>query len=57
MQPDNLADLLLDRVQRIERRHRLLKDNRNSPAADGAQLCFVGFENVFAFEQNFAGRM
>ncbi len=34
MQLDDFADLLLDRVQRIERRHRLLEDDRN-PAARG----------------------
>ena len=57
MQLDDFADLLLDGVQRIERRHRLLKDDRNSSAADGAQLRFVGFQNVLAFEQDFAGRV
>ncbi len=33
----NLADLVFDRVQRIERRHRLLKDHRNLVAADSPE--------------------
>ena len=33
MQQQDLADLLLDRVQRIERRHRLLEDDGDVVAA------------------------
>ena len=38
MQSKNLADLLLDRVQRIERGHRLLEDDRDVVAAHVADL-------------------
>ena len=38
MQLENLGDLLLDRLQRIERGHRLLEDHGDARAANGAQL-------------------
>ena len=38
MQQENLADLLLDGVQRIERGHRLLEDDRDIVAAHAANL-------------------
>ena len=40
VQEQNLADLRLDRVQRIERGHRLLEDDRDVVAADLAHLAF-----------------
>ncbi len=40
MQQQNLADLLLDRVQRIERGHRLLKDDGDVVAAHPPHVAF-----------------
>ena len=41
MQKQDLADLLLDRVQRIERGHRLLEDDRDVVAAHLAHLALA----------------
>ena len=38
MQGDDLADLPLDRMQRIERGHRLLEDHRDAGAAHGRAI-------------------
>ena len=43
MQPDGFADLLADGEHRIERRHRLLKDHRDPPAAHAAHFAFGQF--------------
>ncbi len=42
VQLEDLADLPLDRVQRIERGHRLLKDHGDRIAAHGAQMLLAG---------------
>ena len=52
VQRDRLADLAPDRVERIERGHRLLKDHRDVVAADGLHLGLVEREKVAAFETN-----
>ena len=41
MRDDDLAHLLLDGVERIERTHRLLKDHRDVVAANAAQLALA----------------
>ena len=41
VQAENLADLLLDRVQRVERGHRLLEDHGDLVAAHPPQLLFA----------------
>ena len=50
MQQQDFADLLLDRVQRIERRHRLLEDDRDVVAAHVADLFFRHGEQFAALE-------
>ena len=40
VQQQDLSDLLLDRVQRIERGHRLLKDDGDVVAADSPHVAF-----------------
>ena len=49
MQSQDFADLRLNGLQRIERRHRLLEDNRDVVAANAANL-------VLAEIQQLAGR-
>ena len=44
----DLADLRLDRVQRIERGHRLLEDDRDVVAADLAHLAFGRRQQIAA---------
>ena len=51
----HLADLPLDRVQRIERRHRLLEDHRDLVAADLAERRRRKREQVLALEQDRSG--
>ena len=46
MQPQRLADLVADRVQRRQRGHRLLKDDRDAPAADRPHLGAVGRQSA-----------
>ena len=41
MHDQRLGDLTPDRMERIERRHRLLEDHRDAVAAHGLQLRFV----------------
>ncbi|MNI33701.1 hypothetical protein D3C73_876610 [compost metagenome] len=50
----NLADLPLDRVQRIERGHRLLEDHRDVVAAHMAQFRFRCLQEILALKQYFA---
>ena len=51
----HLADLPLDRVQRIERGHRLLEDHRDLVAADLAERRWRKREQVLALEQDRSG--
>ena len=57
VQLQNLADLRLDGVQRIERGHRLLEDDRNVVAADAADLALRQVEQFAALEADGAGGM
>ena len=52
MEQQCFADLLLDRVQGIERGHRLLEDDRNLVAAHTPHLRFGQSEELLAFEQD-----
>ena len=54
VQRQHLDDLLLDRVQRIERGHRLLEDHGDLVAAHLAQLLLVQRQQVLAVEQDLA---
>ena len=47
---EDLADLPLDRMQRIERRHRLLEDHGDVVAAHLAQRALIGMEQLLALE-------
>ena len=55
VQFENFADLPLDRVQRVERSHRLLKHHGDVVAADFPHLILVGGDQVLALEQDAAG--
>ena len=57
VQLQDLAHLLLDGVQRVERRHRLLEDDRDAVAADLAHLGVGDLEQVLAVEEDLARRM
>ena len=57
MQLQDLADLPLDRVQRVERGHRLLEHHGDVVAAHRAHLVLVGRDQVLALEQDAARRM
>ena len=57
VQAEDLADLLLDRVQRIERGHRLLEDHGDLVAAHLPQLLLVERQQVLALEEDLAGRV
>ena len=57
MQQQNLADLLLDGVQRIERGHRLLEHDGDVVAAHPPHLTLREREQVAALEADAAGRM
>src|SRR5258705_9219262 len=57
VQRQNLPDLAFDRMQRIERGHRLLEDDRNVVAADFAHLAFGRIEQFAALEMDRAGGM
>src|SRR5208282_6031228 len=54
---DDLADLPLNRVQRIERSHRLLKHHGHGGAAHCPQFAIRHFEHVPAAKENLAGRI
>ena len=53
----DLADLPLDRVERVERGHRLLEHHGDVVAAHGAHLVLGGAHEVAALEQDLAGGM
>ena len=53
----HLADLALDRVQRVERGHRLLEDHADAAAADGAQEAVVAADQLLAVEADAPGRV
>ena len=57
MQQQDLADLLLDRVQRIERCHRLLEDDGDVVAAHAPHLAFREPQKLAAVERDGARRM
>ena len=48
---ENLADLPRDRLQRVERGHRLLEDHGDGGAADRAQAPLAAFQKILALEQ------
>ena len=47
---EHLADLVADRVERVQRRHRLLKDHRDVGAADSAHLALRLLQQLGAVE-------
>ncbi len=53
----DFADLLLDRVQRIERCHRLLEDHGDVVAADMPELVVARLQEILPVEEDFAARM
>ena len=55
MQCQDLANLSLDRVQRIERGHRLLEDHGDVVAAHRAELWLAGGHQVTTVEKDLAG--
>jgi hypothetical protein len=57
MQCEDLADLALNRMQRVERCHRLLEDHGDVIAAHPAQVVLVVVQKVFALEHHGAGRV
>ena len=57
VQFQDLADLPLDGVERIERGHRLLEHHGDVVAAHLAHLVLVGGDQVLALEQDAAGRV
>jgi len=52
MKRDRLADLTPHRHQRVERRHRLLKDHRDVVAADCLHLVFAQIEQIGSGKTN-----
>ena len=50
----HLRDLVADLRDRVQRRHRLLKDHRHLGAAKVAEAGFGGLEGVFALKQRLA---
>ena len=57
MHRENLADLPLDGVQRVERTHRLLEHHGDVVAAHPPQRPLVGLQHVLAVEDDLAGGM
>src|SRR6266853_515900 len=53
----DFTDLGLNRMQRIERRHWFLEDDRNVVAANAANLALRQIEQFAALEVNAAGGM
>ena len=53
----DFADLPFDRMQRIERGHRLLEDHGDVVAAHLAQVALIGIKQFLALELDRAGRM
>jgi hypothetical protein len=56
MRLEHLADLVADREQRVQRRHRLLEDHRDLGAADAAHLALRRLAQVLAGEPDRAAR-
>ena len=54
MDAQDLVDLLADGLDRVEGRHRLLKNHRHARAAQAPQACRRGLENVLAVEPDLA---
>ena len=52
----HLVDLLLDRVERVQRRHRLLEDHRDPVPAHAPERRLVGAQELLALEHDAAGR-
>ena len=50
VQRNGLGDLAADRHQRIERRHRLLKDHRDVVAADGLHFALGQLQQIDALK-------
>jgi hypothetical protein len=57
MAGDRLGNLVADRVDRIEREHRLLEDHRDGAAAIILQLGVVQRQHVAAFDADRAGNL
>src|ERR1051326_5943283 len=57
VQQQDLGDLSFNRVERIERGHRLLKDDRDIGAAHLADFALIETQQVAALEQDRAGGM
>jgi hypothetical protein len=57
VQLQHFADLVAHRVQRVERRHRLLEDHADAAAADAAHRTFAQTHQVLAVEADLAGRV
>ena len=56
MEAQRLGDLMSDRLQGVERRHRLLEDHRDAVAAPAAELGFGEAEELVPLEPDRAGR-
>jgi len=54
--PEHLDDLVTDRLQRVERRHRLLKDHADAGAANPAHLVPRQLQKIASFEADAARR-
>src|SRR5580698_8563058 len=54
---DDLSNLPLDRMQRIERSHRLLKHHGHGGAAHGAQFVVGHLEHIAPAKEDLAGRI
>ena len=52
MQPDCLRDLTANRLDRIERRHWILKDHRDLVSADLPHLSLAELQNILSFKIN-----
>src|SRR4051794_27542517 len=57
VQKENFADLLLDSVERVERAHRLLEDNRDVVAAHFSDVALRKTEQLLSLEVNRARGM
>ena len=57
MDLENLANLPLDRMQRIKRRHRLLKHHGDRVAPDAAEPVLIHSKHILPIEQDFPCRM
>src|SRR5690349_9814650 len=57
MQKQDFCDLLLDRMQRIERRHRLLENDGDVVPAHMANFPLAELQKLLPFEANGPGRV